>query len=208
MDDGYRFQTWFLEQWSRAALPCAVVVLALLPVVANEANWPDVLLATLLPVYMFHQYEEHARGRFAAFANATLGKGYVVFTSRAIWFVNIILVWALFLVSFYLARFVSLEFALLPVYLTLVNGVIHILATARLRRYNPGLWTALVLFLPWGAWLLRYYNDLTGAGLLTNLAALIFAIALHAAIFVWALRRRARLQACQNRVPPSVASAQ
>jgi hypothetical protein len=208
VDNTYRLQSWFLDQWSRVALPCAIVVLALLPVVGNAENRPLVLLVTLLPIYMIHQYEEHAHGRFAAFANATIGEGYDVFTSRPIWLINIILVWVLFLISFYLARFVSLEFALLPVYLTLVNGVIHLLATARLRRYNPGLWTALILFLPWGVVLLRYFNDFTGAGLLTNLAALIFAIALHAAIFVWALRRRARLQACQNRVPPSVASAQ
>ncbi len=195
MDDTYHFPSWFLEQWSRVALPSAVVVLAILPLVENAANRPLVLLVTMLPIYMIHQYEEHAHGRFAAFANATLGEGYDVFTSRAIWFVNIILVWMLFLVSFYLARFVSLEFALLPVYLTLVNGVIHLLATARLRRYNPGLWTALALFLPWGVLLLRYFNDFTGTGLLTNIAALLFAVAVHVAIVVWALRRRATQQA-------------
>jgi hypothetical protein len=195
MDDTYRFQSWFLEQWSRMALPCAVAMLALLPVPVNEENRPLVLLVTLLPIYMIHQYEEHAHGRFAAFANATLGEGFDVFTSRAIWNVNIILVWVLFLVSFYLARFISLEYALIPVYLTLVNGVIHFLATARLRRYNPGLWTALVLFLPWGALLQRYVNELTGAGVMTNLVALLVALAFHAAIVVWVLRRRATLRA-------------
>lgn len=195
MDDTYRFPSWFLEQWPRAALPCAVVILALLPVLANEANWPYVLLATLLPVYMIHQYEEHAHGKFAAFFNTFVGSGRDLLTPRAIWFVNIVLVWALFLVSFYLARFVTLEFALIPVYLTLVNAIIHVLPTAKLRVYNPGLWTALILFFPWGGWLLRYFSDLTGAGLLTNIAALLFAVALHAAIIAWALRRRARLEA-------------
>jgi hypothetical protein len=32
--------------------------------------------------------------------------------------------------------------------LTLINGIIHIVTTIRLRLYNPGLVTSIVLFLP------------------------------------------------------------
>jgi Protein of unknown function with HXXEE motif len=32
--------------------------------------------------------------------------------------------------------------------LTLINGIIHVVTTIRLRLYNPGLVTSIVLFLP------------------------------------------------------------
>jgi hypothetical protein len=196
-DGDYRFQSWFFDNWSRAGLACAVVLLALLPVVMNEGNRALILLATLLPVYMLHEYEEHGQtpDRFLAFVNATVGDGYEVLTKRAAFWINIGGVWALFLVSFYLARFVAFDFAFVPIYLTLVDAVVHLLTSLRYRGYNPGLWTSLVLFLPWGGYLLAFFNDLTRAGLLVNVAALLFAVVVHAAIVVFALRRRERLEA-------------
>ena len=194
MDSGYRFQSWFVDQWSRVALPCAIVILALVPVLANEENIDIVLVVTLLPVYMIHQYEEHARGRFIAFFNATAGKGHEVLTPWSIFWINIVGVWAVFLVSFYLARYVALGFALAPIYLTLVNGVIHVLTSVRLRRYNPGLWTSLALFIPWGGVMLLTFRGVSPAPTAFDVGALLFAIALHAVIAVYALRRRAALE--------------
>jgi hypothetical protein len=195
MDSGYRWWTWFVEQWPRAGLVCAVVVLSLLPVVVTEGNRPLVLLVTLLPIYMIHQYEEHGHGRFLAFFNATVGNGHEILTTRAAFWANIGGVWAVYVISFYLARYVALGFAFVPIYLMLVNGVTHMLATLRLREYNPGLWTSLVLFLPWGGYLLVYFNEMPGAGMLVNLAAFVFAVGIHVAIVVYALRRRARMEA-------------
>ena len=57
------------------ALPAAVLIQCTLPVLLTADNAPLVLVCTLLPVYMIHQYEEHAHGRFVAFFNATIGGG-------------------------------------------------------------------------------------------------------------------------------------
>jgi Protein of unknown function with HXXEE motif len=43
--------------------------------------------------------------------------------------------------------------------LTLVNGVIHIVTSIRLRLYNPGLVTGVVLFLPFTIWMLALNVD-------------------------------------------------
>lgn len=198
MDAGYSFSTWFLTQWPRAALPCAVVILALLPVLANEANRPLILLTTLLPVYMFHQYEEHAHGRFQTFFNEVIGHGKTVLTLRDIFWVNIGLVWILYLISFYLARFVALEYAFVPIYLMLINGLTHLLTTLKLRRFNPGLWSSLLLFFPWGGFLLIYFNNLPGAGFAVNLAGFLVAAGVHVGIVVFALRKRAALTDAQS----------
>jgi len=55
----------------------------------------------------------------------------------------------LFLASFYLAKYVALGLAFVPVYLGLVNAAAHVLTSVRLRTYNPGLYTSVLLFLPW-----------------------------------------------------------
>jgi hypothetical protein len=57
------------------ALPFAVLALCSLPIFLGADNLPLILLYTLLPVYMIHQYEEHARGKFVEFFNSTIGKG-------------------------------------------------------------------------------------------------------------------------------------
>jgi Na+-translocating ferredoxin:NAD+ oxidoreductase RnfE subunit len=70
-----------------------------------------------------------------------------------------------FLVSFYLAKYVALGIAFVPtfvpIYLTIINGFTHVVASIALRRYNPGLYTSLLLFLPWGFFLLIYFNAIT-----------------------------------------------
>ena len=114
-------------------------------------NLSLILLYTLLPVYMIHQYEEHAHGRFVDFFNSTIGKGYDVLTKASALWINILEVWVLFVVSFYLAKYVAIGIALVPVYATVFDGFTHAIASIVLRRYNPGLYTALVLTVPWGS---------------------------------------------------------
>lgn len=131
------------------SLPFAVLALCSLPIFLTADNVPLVLLYTLLPVYMIHQYEEHAHGRFVEFFNSTVGKGYAVLTKTSAFWINILEVWLLFLVSFYLAKYVALGIALVPIYLTIINGFTHVIAGIALRKYNPGLYTSLLLFFPW-----------------------------------------------------------
>jgi hypothetical protein len=190
---GYRLTAWVVENWSRMALPFAVLALVSLPVFSGGRNVPLVLLYTLLPVYMIHQYEEHAHGRFVEFFNETVGRGREVLTKVSAFWINILEVWVVFLVSFYLARYVALGFAFVPIWLTLFNGLTHVIASLSLRRYNPGLYTSLALFFPWGLFLLVYFAGVVTSDVLFNAIGVLAAIVGHAAIVVYALRRRARL---------------
>jgi hypothetical protein len=190
---GYRLTAWVVENWSRMALPFAVLALVSLPLFLGRGNVPLVLLYTLLPVYMIHQYEEHAHGRFVEFFNETVGRGREVLTKVSAFWINILEVWVVFLVSFYLARYVALGFAFVPIWLTLFNGLTHVIASLSLRRYNPGLYTSLALFFPWGLFLLVYFAGVVASDVLFNAIGVLAAIVGHAAIVVYALRRRARL---------------
>ena len=60
--------------------------------------------------------------------------------------------------------------------------------------YNPGPYTSLLLFFPWGIFLLVYFIRITPSGLLFNAIGLLAAIIGHAIIVVHALRRRKRLE--------------
>ncbi len=117
MDEGYRFRSWFVDDygWARMSLPFAVLALCSLPIFLTANNLSLILLYTLLPVYMIHQYEEHAHGRFVDFFNSTIGQGYNVLTKVSAFWINILEVWVLFIVSFYLAKYVALGLAFVPV---------------------------------------------------------------------------------------------
>ena len=45
--------------------------------------------------------------------------------------------------SLYLAKYVAINFAFVPIYMTLINGITHVIGSLSLRRYNPGLYTLL-----------------------------------------------------------------
>ena len=67
-------------------------------------------------------------------------------------------------------------------------------ASLALGRYNPGLYTSVPLFFPWGIFLLVYFIRITPSSLLFNAIGLLAAIIGHAIIVVYALRRRGRLE--------------
>jgi hypothetical protein len=199
MDDRYSLGPWIVENWSRMALPFAVLILCSLPIFLTANNESLILLYTLLPVYMIHQYEEHAHGRFVEFFNSTIGRGQKVLSKVSAFWLNILEVWLLFLVSFYLAKYVAMGFAFVPIYTVLVNGLTHVIASLALRRYNPGLYTTLLLFFPWGLFLLVYFNAATGSNLVFNVIGVLVGIVGHAIIVVYALRRRSNLESGSRR---------
>jgi Na+-translocating ferredoxin:NAD+ oxidoreductase RnfE subunit len=72
-----------------------------------------------------------------------------------------------------------------------VNALTHIAAAAGDRAYNPGLWTAIGVFLPVSVWGAIEIGDAADAGVGWQLIGLAFALAVHAAIMGY-IRGRAR----------------
>lgn len=202
MDDQFRLTTWFVDNWSRVALPAAIVILLSLPILQVAENRDLVLLYALLPLYMIHQFEEHARGGFVAFFNATIGRGLPVLTTVSAFWINILLVWVLFLAAFASVRFGTTLFLFVPIYATLLNGLLHIATTLAARRYNPGLYTSLALFLPWSIFCLIFFSRLDPAAWRDNIIGLLGGILAHAIIIAYALPRRRRLEALAKPATP------
>src|SRR5208282_2200477 len=97
-----------------------------------------------LPLYMIHQYEEHDADRFRRFVNQHIAGGREALTLADVFVINVPGVWGVIAASCYLAWVVRPGLALIAIYLTLVNAGAHVGALVALRRYNPGLITAIV----------------------------------------------------------------
>ena len=179
-----------LAHWPVAAFLCPLVFAAIAPVAIGLM--PIELFVTLaqLPIYMAHQVEEHAQDRFRRFVNELVGPD--ALTTEAVAVVNLPGVWGVVLAAFLLGAFVDPAFGLVAAWLSVVNAVIHFVAFAVLRRYNPGLVTAALLLLPAGVYGVSVIGALPGIGLVAHLLAIALVVAIHAAIVVHILQRRAR----------------
>ncbi len=189
---------WLYPQWVGAALCAGVLLLLLIPALVMTWDRAVVLTFLLLPVYMIHQVEEHDRDRFRRFVNREVFGGAEALDEAAILWINIPGVWGVGVASVYAGWIWGAGWGLAMVYLVLVNAVVHIAAGAAKRRYNPGLWTAIVLFVPAGGAALAAIGARPGVGMEQHAAGLGAAVAIHAAIVVGAGRRAATLRASRS----------
>ncbi len=152
----------------------------------------------LLVIYMFHQTEEHLwPGGFRQFTNAHVfksGNDNWPVDIRGVALINIGYVWLpVGLAALYpeALRWVGLGW----IGLTLINALTHIVSTIRLRIYNPGLITSIVLFLPFTIFVLalearRGMLSGTDIGLIV-VAGILLHVPVAALFVVPFLRRRA-----------------
>jgi hypothetical protein len=146
------FPAWFMQDipWSRAGIPLAVALLLLAPLVRRGLGRAPFLVYLQWPAYLLHQYEEHGHGAFKREVNRMLPPAFGRLTDETIFWMNIPGVWGVDVAATYLARFVGPGAGLVAPYLAVLNGLIHVGAAVGTRRYNPGLWTSLLLLLPVG----------------------------------------------------------
>jgi len=173
------------RNWVYGGFLAGLLLLALTALLAQE--WPVWLTAVwiMLPLYMLHQFEEHDNDRFRLFVNRQIAGGREALSPAAVFLINIPGVWGVILVSFALAWNVRPGLGLIAIDLVLVNAVTHLAAAIALRRYNPGLITALVLFLPVGGVALWIMQE-TNPSINDHVLALGVSVGIHAAIAVWA----------------------
>ena len=176
-----------IANWVYGGFMAGLLLLLLAPVLAR--SWPAPLVATFLclPVYMVHQYEEHDHDRFRLFVNQQIGKGEVL-TPLAVFVINVPGVWGIIGLSFALAATVRVGFGLMAAYLVVVNGAIHVIHAVIKRGYNPGLGTAIVLFLPLGGYGIAAIQQAGGGTAVMHMVGAGTAVAIHAAIIVHVFR--------------------
>jgi len=177
-----------IAHWVYGGFLAGLLLLLLAPVLVR--SWPAPLVATFLclPVYMVHQYEEHDNDRFRRFVNQQIGKGEVL-SPLAVFVINVPGVWGVVGISLALAATIGVGFGLIAIYLIVVNGAVHVIHAVITRAYNPGLGTALALFLPLGGYGISAIQQAGGGTALMHLVGAGTAIAIHAAIIVHVFRQ-------------------
>lgn len=130
-----------------------------------RSRWHDTawLAVLAIPLYMLHQVEEYGidlQGVRNAFRGALCGKlGFPDAATCLIPFsfftaVNVGTVWIASVLAAVIGRRRPL-LALSAYGIMLVNALTHIMVALHDRAYNPGLLTAVVLFVPFGLWALK-----------------------------------------------------
>ena len=186
---------WFRHNWMNAGFVAGLFLLALVPLIAGTWSLPLLLVYLQIPLYLLHQLEEHAGDRFRTFVNARIAGVPDALTTNAVVVINVPLVWGVDLVALYLARFVDIGFGLIALWLTVINAIVHVVAAGRFRGYNPGLVTAVLLFLPFGIWGIVAVSSVPGAGAGYQILGLALAILTHIGIAVHVMRRARMLKA-------------
>ncbi|MEM8801212.1 MAG: HXXEE domain-containing protein [Pseudomonadota bacterium] len=169
-----------LQNWAYATPPVALLLIGLYPFIGSAI---ELSVFSSLPIYMFHQYEEHDDNRFALFLNGMMGSEKRGLSARDVWIVNVIFVWFFLLAVFYLSS-IDAQWGVLAAYLLAINGVVHMVWALKFRSYNPGLWTAILLFIPGAIWIFSTVS----ASTVIHAASAMVVVILHAGILVAARR--------------------
>lgn len=168
--------------WVYGGFMAGFILLALAPVLTH--GWPlaELLVYLVLPIYMLHQFEEHDADRFRLFINAHIGKGREVLTPGFVFLINVVGVWWVVAATLWAVHSVDIGWGLAAIYLVLVNAVLHVIQMIAMRRSNPGVWTAIVLFLPLGLAGLFELGPLASAA--QHGVSLVLVLALHGLIML------------------------
>jgi hypothetical protein len=193
----------FVDNWQRLLPWLAALGLAVWAWVYGGSPLSTAALFALhLPVYMLHQIEEHLwPGGFRQFANAEMfhsKRDDWPVTVGGVCFVNTVFVWLpIGLAALFPQALAWLGFAFVG--LSFANALLHLGGVARLRMWNPGAVTALLLLLPFSVfvfWSRMRLGELTGAEVAASILAGALLHGPVAALFVvpW-LRARERHEA-------------
>lgn len=176
--------------WVYGGALAGVMLVLLTPVLTDGWPLPDRLLLLALAAYMLHQYEEHDADRFRRFVGQLAGTPDALTLADVFW-INILGVWAVLAAVLWMARSVDPGWGAIAGWFLLINAAGHGAQALAMRRANPGLVTALFLFVPLGLAILFAQPQ---ASVLQHGIALVTVVVLHGAILarVAQNRRKAR----------------
>jgi hypothetical protein len=180
-------ELWY-NQWPKAGLIAAIFILLLLflnsKVPIGSYEWCYWLS---LPLYMLHQFEEYVYpGGFKEELNKILLRGetsHEILTDKMVLIVNIGFIWILTPILIVLGT-ISIIFPIILMTLVAVNGFIHVIASIRFRRYNPGLIASLTTNIPLGLYVLIGLGLNAVASTIELTIGIVVGVILHALLFV------------------------
>jgi hypothetical protein len=162
-----------------------IIIFSLIIIIQNPGMKAFLLFWLPMPIYTLHQFEEHAidyYGEEYAFQSCfcqTLGFNILDKCPGSPWFifcVNVCTLWIAAIITgltqstVLLASFIGIIF---------VNAIVHIAYTIHFHKYNPGLATAITIFLPVALFYFIYIRNKYKLGFNVMLLSIITGILIH-----------------------------
>lgn len=181
-------KAWLAAHWVTGAVFMGAALLLLAPLMPGGA---ERIIYLAGPIYMLHQVEEHVGDRFRTYVNTRVFHGIEALTVADVLWINLLGVWGLNLAALYAAHLLAPGWGLAALYLIVLNGIAHLGMAVALRGYNPGLVSAVAVFLPFGV----YGIAMVPGTLAQHLFALAVAVVVHGVIALEVRRNAARARA-------------
>ncbi len=188
---------YLYKHWAYMCLPIAIYVGLLLVSSINQIPWIIFLIWLQFPVYLLHEFEEHAYpGGFKDFVNHYvfhMTHQDIPLNQANIFWINIPAIWILFPLCAVLAQHYDLKIgAVLPIF-GMFNATLHIIAAIVKKMYNPGLLASVFLNYPSGIYTIYVMHQLDQFHLSNFTYSFLIALVVHAMIIVYAVSRYRRL---------------
>jgi hypothetical protein len=116
---------------------------------------------------LLHQFEEYVfPGNFKGFYNTHIYKKTKItsffLNDSGVLMVNIVLGWIMYILAIFLSE-KALWFSMGLAGISILNGIMHTAMFIRLKAYNPGLITSLLVLIPFGLFFLDILFDAVGS---------------------------------------------
>jgi len=176
---------WLYRNWAKLSVLLAIAITLLVIYFIKLENTVLFLIWIQIPIYLLHQFEEHARNGFKNYINKKVFPvqgGEYPLNDKNIFWINIPIIWILMPIFAGLSS-VNIMFGLWIPYFAVFNSLSHVIFSIRNREYNPGLIVSLILGIPIGIYALIIFYSYTAVPAITSIISIFFAVLLHIVVF-------------------------
>ena len=181
---------WLYDNWMKATPFLAFYSFILLFLYVKDVNYPLFLIWMQTVIYWVHEFEEYILpGGFLAFFNRyPLGSSedeYPLTKAGSFW-INIPLVYIALPLSGILAHFFGLKWGLWTAYFSALNAFAHVVMFFMYKfKYNPGVIISALLNIPFGIYMVWYFNSHNLVSTTTNIVSIVVGIIAQASMMIY-----------------------
>ena len=183
---------WLYKNWARLCIILSIIVAVIILLTVKTNNILLFLIWIQIPIYLLHQFEEHAwPGGFKKFVNTEIFNvevGEYPLNDTNIFWINVPIIWVLMPI-FASLSYINLFFGLWIPYFAVFNSLTHVIGAVVKRKYNPGLFVSLVLGIPVAIYTLWLFYSLVNVPIIITLLSILAVLLLHLAIIIPAVRQ-------------------
>jgi hypothetical protein len=183
---------WLYQNWAKICIILAIITTIFIFFVIKTENFILFLIWIQIPIYLLHQYEEHAwPGGFRDYVNLNvfqIKNGQYPLNDINIFWINIPVIWIL-MPLFAGLSYINLFFGLWIPYFAFINSLTHVFAAIVKREYNPGLVVSVILGIPMALYALWIFYTIISVPIIITIISLLAAILIHLFIVIFMRRR-------------------